>query len=342
MLCPKRSRPRPRRRKRENADDSSIFQGNVEWDLIITLTINPAVDRTVLADRLVFEDRSYILSRKESAGGRGINASAVIHSFGGQTLAIATCGGSAGERFKELLINCCGYPVDLVAIRKDLRTNLTITDKQGLTVKLNEAGPELEPDEVKQIEQTVFANLIRAEWLMLCGSLPPGVPHDFYSKLITESRKRGVKTLLDTDGEALLEGIEAGPTVVSPNQAEAERLLNQALLTRSHYLDAAERIRAMGAESVLLSLGSRGAVGALDGELLEILAPRIDAVSPIGSGDAMAAAFVWAAVNGGNFAESARWGVATGTASAQLPGTSFASLEQARVIYDQVRVRAAK
>lgn len=303
--------------------------------------MNPAIDRIVLADRLVFEDRGYILSRKETSGGRGINASAVIHSFGGETLAIAPCGGETGNLFKELLVNCCGYPVDLVPIRKNIRINITVTDKHGLTIKLNEIGPELEEDEVAAVEKAVNSHLAMADWLMLCGSLPPGVPADFYSRLIVEARKRGVKTLLDTDGDSLLEGIEAGPTVVSPNQHEAERLLNQAILTRAHFLEAAERIRAMGAESVVLSLGSRGAVGAKSGALFEVLAPRIDAVSPIGAGDALAAAFVWASANGCDFTDAVRWGVATGTASAQLPGTSFASLDQARKIYDDVRIKPA-
>jgi 1-phosphofructokinase family hexose kinase len=243
--------------------------------------------------------------------------------------------------FKELLVNCCGYTVDLVPIRKDIRINITVTDKHGLTIKLNEIGPELEADEVEAVEKAVTSRLAVADWLMLCGSLPPGVPADFYSRLIVEARKRGVKTLLDTDGDSLPEGIEAGPTVVSPNQHEAERLLNQAMLTRAHFLEAAERIRAMGAESVVLSLGSRGAVGAKSGGLFEVLAPRIDAVSPIGAGDALAAAFVWASVNGCDFADAARWGVATGTASAQLPGTSFASLDQAKKIYDDVRIKPA-
>ena len=304
--------------------------------------MNPAIDRAVLADRLVFEDRGYILSRSESAGGRGINASAVIRSFGGETLAIAPCGGETGERFKQLMVTCCGYPVDLVSIRKEVRLNFIATDRQGLTIKLNELGPELEPHEVAAVKKSVESHLVRAGWLMLCGSLPPGVPADFYSELIGAARKRGVKTLLDTDGDPLREGIEARPTVVSPNQHEAERLLNQALLTRVHFLEAAERIRAMGAESVVLSLGSRGAIGATEGELVEVLAPRIDAVSPIGSGDALAAAFVWASVNGSGFSDALRWGVATGTASAQLPGTSYASLNQTRKVYEQVRVKPAK
>ena len=98
-----------------------------------------------------------------------------------------------------------------------------------------------------------------------------------------------MRTLLHADGDALREGIEARPTVVTPNQQEAERLLGRTLLTRTHYLEAAEHIRAMGPESVVLSLGSRGAVGAFADGLVEALPPRVDAVCPIGAGDALAA-----------------------------------------------------
>jgi fructose-1-phosphate kinase PfkB-like protein len=111
--------------------------------LILTLTLNPAIDRTISVDRLAFEDRAYIQSKGESPGGRGINAACVIHSFGGQALAIITSGGPAGARLQELL-RCCGFPVMVVPIQKESRTNLTITDRHGLTVNLNEAGPQVE------------------------------------------------------------------------------------------------------------------------------------------------------------------------------------------------------
>src|SRR5689334_13786316 len=98
--------------------------------LIVTLTINPAIDHNVTADRLVFEDRAYILATSDSAGGRGINASRVIHSFGGKTLAIVTSGGTSGTRFEELL-KSSGFPTEVVRIQRELRTNLTISDKHG-------------------------------------------------------------------------------------------------------------------------------------------------------------------------------------------------------------------
>jgi len=177
-----------------------------------------------------------------------------------------------------------------------------------------------------------------ATWLMLCGSVPPGVSAHFYTKLIEMAHERKVKTLLDTDGDALLHGIEAGPTVVSPNQAEAERLLNRALITRAQFMEAAMRIKAMGAESVILSLGSRGAVATDGNRLLEVVPPRVDAVSPLGAGDALAAAFVWAASKKKDFADCVRWAVAAGTASARLPGLVFATLEQTKEVYKLVQV----
>jgi 1-phosphofructokinase family hexose kinase len=307
--------------------------------LILTLTINPALDRNMTVDRLAFEDRGYILSTSESPGGRGINASRVIHSFGGKTLAIAPSGGSTGKQF-EAISASSSFPMELVPITQPMRTNLTVTDRQGLTVKLNELGPKIKPRELDRISAAVETKLGKARWFMICGSLPPGVPAQFYTHLLELARDRKVKTLLDTDGEALLRGMEAHPTAVGPNQQEAERLLNRALITRTHLIDALERIHGMGPKSVILSLGSRGAIAKSDTEMIEVIPPRIDAVCPIGAGDALAAAFVWAMDRKADFVDAVKWGVAAGTASAKLPGVTFADLEQTREVYQQVDVRA--
>lgn len=309
--------------------------------MIVTVTANPAIDRTVLADRLVFDDRAHILSTGEAAGGRGINASSLIQGFGGKTLAIVTAGGDTGSRFKSLL-GKYDFPVQFVPIKNDIRINLTITDKQGLGIKLNEPGPELSAEEVDKIEQTMRSRLPKAKWLMLCGSLPPGVPEDFYQRLIRIAHESNVQTLLDTDGEALLAGLEANPTVVTPNQPEAERLLNRALLTRNHFIEAAGRLVEMGAQSAILSLGARGAIGVSGERMWEAIPPRIDVLSPIGAGDAMAAAFLWAREKKKEFWEALRWGVAAGTASAKLPGVTLANLDQTKDVYKNVEVRPLK
>ncbi len=300
--------------------------------------MNPAIDLTIAVDRLAFDDRAYILSSKDSPGGRGINAAYVIHSF----LAAKTSSpsspphGDRGARFEHYMLDC-GFPIATVPIRNDIRLNFTIVDRHGLDGQAQRARSA--PRTRRAVEPSKAPskrNWPNASWLMLCGSLPPGVPADFYAQLIARAKKRGVKTLLDADGEALSRGVEAGPTVVTPNQQEAERLLGTVLLTRSHALAAVRRIRAMGAESVVLSLGSRGAIGAVHwqgaDQLWEAAPPRVEAISPIGAGDALAAALTWSLHNGDDFPEALSWGVAAGSASAQLPGTSFATLDQAAEI----------
>lgn len=307
-------------------------------NLIITLTINPAVDQVINVDRLAFEDRAYILDQGDAAGGRGVNASHMVHTLGGKTLALLTSGGCAGERMETLLTKLA-FPFEVVKVKSESRCNLTISDKQGLTVKLNQVGAPLEKAELRAIFKLVEARLPKARWLMICGSVPPGVEAHFYCEMVALAKKQGVKTLLDTDGEALQHALEVKPTVITPNQHEAERLLNRAIITRGQIVEAVERIRSMGPESVILSLGSRGAIGAGPDGTFEAIPPRIDALCPIGAGDALAAAFVWGMDKKKSFFDALRWGVAAGTATASLPGTMFPTLEQTKAVYKQVDVR---
>jgi 1-phosphofructokinase family hexose kinase len=295
----------------------------------------------ITADRLVFEDRGYILDRGEAAGGRGINASQVVHAFGGKTVAVLTAGGPAGERIENLL-GTLGFSSDIVHVRAETRTNLTISDKHGLTVKLNERGAPLEASELKEIKKKVEARLPKTHWLMICGSIQPGVPAHYYCEIIEMAKSHGVKTLLDTDGEALQHALEAKPTVITPNQHEAERLLSRALITRGQFLEAVDVMQAMGPENVILSLGARGAIGSSPEGVFEAIPPRIEALCPIGAGDALGAAFAWSMEKKKSFSEALRWGVATGTAAAKLPGLSFPTFNDARAVYKHVELRQAR
>jgi fructose-1-phosphate kinase PfkB-like protein len=161
--------------------------------------------------------------------------------------------------------------------------------------------------------------------------------------LIAAARKKKVRTLLHASGDALREGIAAKPAVVTPNQNEAERLLGRSLLTRTHCLEAATEIASFGPGAVVLSLGSRGAVGAFSNELFEAIPPFVEAVCPIGSGDALTAAYAWR-MNRTRPAhvEALRWGVAAGTASALMPGMNFATLAETEKMYERVEIRRAE
>ena len=325
----------------DSAQEMVFGQAGYHVSLILTITINPAIDRIITADKLVFEDRGYILERSEVAGGRGINSSRVIHAFGGKTVAVLTAGGAAGERMEKLLSKL-GFPCDLVKVCAESRNNLTISDKQGLTVKLNERGAALDAKELKEIKKRVEAWLPKTKWLMICGSIQPGVPPHFYCEIIEMAKSHGVHTLLDTDGEALQHALEAKPTVIMPNQHEAERLLSRAIITRGQCLEAVAVMQAMGPESVILSLGARGAIGSSPEGVFEAVPPRIEALCPIGAGDALGAAFTWSMEKKKSFPEALRWGVATGTASAKLPGLAIPSFSDARAVYKQVELRQVR
>ncbi len=305
---------------------------------ILTLTVNPALDRIVTVDGLVFEDRAYIESTTESAGGRGINAARVLTSFGGNAVAITTSGGEVGRKFEEELQKD-RFGKEIVKIRSNIRVNLTISDRRGLSVKLNERGPKLSRAEQDRLVKAVENRLPQSSWLMLCGSLPPDVDEHLYTRLIQLAAKHRVETLLDTDGDALLHGLEGQPTLVKPNQSEAERLLNTALITRSQLIDAVLRIKALGPKSVVLSLGSRGVIAATSTEgVLEVMPPQVQALCPIGAGDAMSAVIVWALDRNNSFSDALRWGVAAGTASSKLPGITLANLDQTKEIYAQTQI----
>ena len=143
--------------------------------------MNPAIDRIISVDRLAFEDRAYVNSSRDSAGGRGINASCVIHSFGGKTTAVFPCGGDSGKRLENLQVGC-GYCVKIVPIDSSIRTNMTITDRHGLTVNLNEKGPTLTKAEVAHasdhpanavlfVVQAVRADFCEGSWHVAGGTL---------------------------------------------------------------------------------------------------------------------------------------------------------------------------
>lgn len=305
--------------------------------MILTLTVNPAIDCTYTTDRISYEDRVYVRTSFEQAGGKGINAAHVIHALGGKVLALATAGGVTGKRLTALLEES-HLPVSLIPIRHPIRRNITISDQQGLTIKLDEAGPQISAGEEKRIEAATRDKLEGVSWLMLCGSLPPGISVDFYARLIEIAREKGVRTLLDAGGEALRVGIQARPTMVKPNRQEAERLLNRSLMTRHQAVEAVGEIAALGVDTVVLSLGSDGALGVSGDSRYHVLAPEIRQACPIGAGDALAATTVWALSRDEPFVEALRWGVAAGTAAAATPGTSFASFTETRQMRERVQV----
>ncbi len=307
--------------------------------MILTLTLNPAVDLTFSTDRIVYDDRSLILAENEYAGGKGINAAQVIHAYGGEVHAIATVGGETGRRFAELL-DASRIPVTLIPVSGETRRNIAVTDQQGLTVKLDHEGTPVSDAELSLIEKTVCEKLPHAKWLMLTGSLSPGVAADFYAKLIEKAKQYKVPAMFDTSGEALRLGLAAKPSVAKPNRPEAERLLDRTILSHSQAILAVEEIRRMGAERLILSLGSQGAIAAWEEGMLRAVPPTVQTGCPLGAGDVLAATCVWALSQEMPFPEAFHWAAAAATVAAAKPGLTFGPLEEVEQMRRRVEVRS--
>jgi 1-phosphofructokinase family hexose kinase len=307
--------------------------------MILTLTLNPAIDLTITTNRIVYDDRTFIQSETEHAGGKGINAAQVIHAYGGDVHAIAPIGGERGQRFARL-VAASQIPVTLIPVAGDTRRNFAIIDDQGLMIKLDQPGSKLSDEELQRVEDAVREHLPRASWLMLNGSVPPKAPPDFYARLIRLAREHGVLTTLDSSSEALRLGLEAGPTLAKPNRPEAERLLDRTILSEAQAAAAARDIQKMGAEQVILSLGSQGAIGAWDEGLLRAVLPAVQTGCAIGAGDVLAAICVLGLSKGQSFPDAFRWAVAGATAAASNPGLTFAPPEQTERMKAQIEMRS--
>jgi len=176
--------------------------------------------------------------------------------------------------------------------------------------------------------------------LLLTGSRPPGVPANFFSRMIQLAADHGVRTLLDSSEESLKLGITAHPNVTKPNRPEAEQLLGRTLLSRTQSMAAVNEIRAMGAERVLLSLADQGVIAAWEEGLIEAVPPSFEAGCPIGAGDVLVATYAWATTQGKSFVDALRWSVAAATAAVRKQGLQFASLDEIEPIRKQVQLHS--
>ncbi|TCW60926.1 1-phosphofructokinase [Treponema sp. J25] len=262
---------------------------------IRTLTLNPAVDRTVLIEDFSVNQVNRIQASRLDAGGKGINVSKSIHAFGGASCAYGVAAGSAG-RFIASYLTDLGIEHQFVWVDGETRTNIKIVDPRNRThTDINDQGPELTGAALAELESLLFAGADRETILVFSGSIGRGTPADIYKKWIQKARSIGYRTILDADGEALRLGIEAGPTLVKPNIHELERLVGRpfqepAAQALHDIAAAALRLLDSGTETVVVSLGAEGALFVNRQEALYAKGLPVEAKSTVGAGDAMVAA----------------------------------------------------
>lgn len=302
--------------------------------MIVTVTPNPSLDRTVEVDGLVRGAVLRIHSGRLDPGGKGVNVARALTAHEHNATAVLPLGGLDGEELGSLL-GQLGLATSVVPVSGATRSNVTVIESDGTTTKLNASGPELTTDELTALAQATLHAAAGARWVVCCGSLPPGAPDDFYADLTARLRRQGARVAVDASGTPLKAAIAAGPDLLKPNHEELAEAVGHPVATVGDAVEAAEQLRAAGVAAVLVSLGASGALLVAD-EVVHGTCPVEVVRSTAGSGDALLAGFLAAGADG---SASLAEGLAWAAAATGLPGTRMP--DPADIHPDRVRLSPA-
>ncbi|HEU5100122.1 MAG TPA: 1-phosphofructokinase [Roseiflexaceae bacterium] len=306
--------------------------------MIITVTPNPALDRTLTVPQIVFDEMVRASDSRLDLDGKGVNVSKALGQLGLSTLLLGFAGGATGEMLERRLREQ-GFATDFTRVAGETRTNTMILDATNTRyVKANEPGPTLRPAELATFFSQARARLAPGDTWILSGSLPPGTPDGFYAELVSLIQSGGARALLDTSGEPLRLGCAARPYLAKPNAGEAQALTGEPIDGEATVRRAALYFLDRGVELVALSLGADGLLLAARDQAARARPPRVHALNPVGAGDALLAGIAWALEQRLDLAELARWGVASGTAAAMRAGTDSAARSAVEALHAQVQV----
>ena len=302
--------------------------------MIVTVTLNAAIDRTLTVPNFQRGQRHRASASLTLPGGKGINVARALKALGVPVVATGLVGGGTGDRIVEAL-TAEAILNDFVRIEGESRTSTAVVDPAGLTyTEINEWGPAVQKDELELLLEKLHYLTQGAELVVFAGSLPRDVPDDFYAEAIHDLSRRHVPAVLDSDSEPLRLGVEAEPFLVSPNQAEAESLVGQEFHDDEDFRLALDQITDLGARNVLITTES-GCVASLRDEndrgrrRYRVIAPRLEPVSTVGSGDVLLAGYLAARHAGRSSDEALRAAVAAGAASTLEVGAGRFDTRQA-------------
>ena len=307
--------------------------------MIYTITLNPALDRTIWVKDIRADDANRVLEEEKFAGGKGIDVSRVLTHLGIPNRALGFLGGYAGMEVEGILLQE-GVYCDFTAIANETRTNVIVNVQgDGRQILFSAAGPEVNP-----VELTAFFRkldgLHSPELVSISGSLPPNLSPVIYARSIEILRARGAQVLLDTDGENLRIGITGRPHMIKPNIHELSRLVGKEVSELPEIVAAARDIRARGVETALVSMGARGILLVSEAKTLLAVPPRVKVVNTIGAGDSAVAGFLYGLANKMPVEDCLRYAVAAGTATTLQPGTALARREDILKLLPRVSLKS--
>lgn len=307
--------------------------------MIVTVTLNPSVDRTLYVDHVRVGDTNRVLRTETDAGGKGVNLARVAREMGAETWATGFLGGGPGA-FVRTVLDREKVPHGFLDVPGETRINVAIEVDDGSAppTTFNERGPILYEDEWEAMLQLCQSKAPQAKWACLGGSLPPGIPNDAFKTLAQIFKASGCRVVLDADGDPFKQGFQATPDIVKPNAHEAERFFQMPVRTKFQCLDAAKRLYDAGVAIAIVSRGAAGAAMVCSEGSYDALPPTIHAKSTIGSGDSLLGAVLWALDSGKGVVEAFAWGIAAGAATAMTTGAEIGRKPAVEKLLPHVRI----
>ena len=303
---------------------------------IVTLTLNPAIDSSCQADEVRPVLKIRTTGERYDPGGGGINVARVIRELGGDAIAVYLAGGLTGQAFTRM-IDAIGLQHRAVPIRGYTRVSHTVYERSsGKEYRFVPQGPEIHDDEW----QTCLRELdgLEFDYLVASGSLPRGVPDDFYARMAGMVSGKGARFVLDTSGEALKRALDAGVYLVKPNLREFESVVGRSLRDPAEQEAAAMQLIARGrAEIVTVSLGSDGALLATGAGCRRLRAPKVKPRSTVGAGDSFVGAMTLGLAQGRTPEDAFALAVATGTATVLTMGTELCRRDDVERLCRQIK-----
>lgn len=300
--------------------------------------MNPSIDESTRTDRVVPDDKLRCSASEREPGGGGINVSRAVAKLGGRAPAFFTAGGPPGEVLQTLLA-AEGLEQHPLAVDGWTRSNLTVLDESAeQQFRFVFPGAELSEAEWQRCLDVSDECLENTDYLVASGSLPPGVPDDFYARLAERSAERGVRLIVDTSGAPLEHAARAGVYLLKPNIRELQQLAGASIEGEGELEHLAHGLVTQGACSVLVvSLGAGGVLLVTEDEHRYIRSPTVPIRSKVGAGDSMVGGIVLGLARGLGVVEAVRFGVAAGAAAVMTPGTELCRREDTEQLYTRIR-----
>lgn len=306
--------------------------------MIYTVTLNPAIDRTIFCDEINLKDVTRVSKTTKEAAGKGINVSKVIRSMGYESICTGFVGGENGEYIKNALDNLA-IDTELINVNGNTRENIKVISKfNNQTLELNESGAIISENELDTIFRYFDEVLSDGDILVLAGSAPGNIHKSIYCDFINRYKPLGVFILLDTSKDLFKEGIKSKPNMIKPNLYELETYFGKTIQSYQEAIPYAKLLVEEGIDEVVVTLGKDGTLFVSKNEICKVDIPVIDVLGTVGAGDSFVAGYAIAKEQNYDVTKKLKFASSVSMASCLQPGSKPGVLEDANKLFNKIKV----